>query len=84
MSFGADWFQTDDYITGATNDFLVKGYGQGNAFVNLAFSEAWSVRASAKNFTDEYVIQTGSRGFLGGFIPIRPREYFLSVNYKVD
>ncbi|MGA0799189.1 MAG: hypothetical protein ACO3P5_01970 [Steroidobacteraceae bacterium] len=57
---------------------------QGNAFVNLAFSEAWSVRASAKNFTDEYVIQTGSRGFLGGFIPIRPREYFLSVNYKVD
>jgi len=84
LSFGADWFQTDDYITGATNDFRVKGYGQGNAFVNLAFSEAWSVRASAKNFTDEYVIQTGSRGFLGGFIPIRPREYLLSVNYKVD
>ncbi len=52
--------------------------------MNLAWNEAWSVRASAKNFTNEYVIQTGSRGFLGGFIPIRPREYFLSVNYRVD
>ena len=84
MSFGADWFQTDDYITAATNDFKVKGYGQGNAFVSHAFNDSWSVRGSVKNFTDEYVITTGSRGFLGGFIPLRPREYMVSVTYKLD
>jgi len=81
---GADWFQTDDYITAATNDFKVKGYGQGNAFVNHAFNDNWSLRGSVKNFTDEYVITTGSRGFLGGFIPLRPREYMVSVTYKLD
>jgi len=83
-TLGADWFTTDDYITAATNDFKVKGYSTGNAFLNHAFNDNWSMRASVKNFTDEYVITTGSRGFLGGFIPLRPREYMLSVNYKLD
>jgi iron complex outermembrane receptor protein len=83
-TFGADWFTTDDYITAATNDFRVKGYATGNAFMNHAFNDNWSARVSVKNFTDEYVITTGSRGFLGGFIPLRPREYLVSINYKMD
>ncbi|MGA1425028.1 MAG: TonB-dependent receptor, partial [Steroidobacteraceae bacterium] len=83
LTLGADWFQTDDYITAATNDFKVKGYGAGNAFVSLAVTENWSLRGSVKNFTDEYVLQTGSRS-LGGFIPLRPREYLISANYKLD
>jgi iron complex outermembrane receptor protein len=82
-TFGADWFQTDDYITAATNDYKVKGYGQGNAFVAVGFGERWSARASVKNFTDEYVLQTGSRA-LGGFISLRPREYLFSVNYSMN
>jgi outer membrane receptor protein involved in Fe transport len=52
--------------------------------VNHSFNDSWSVRGSVKNFTDEYVITTGSRGFLGGFIPLRPREYMVSVTYKLD
>ena len=83
-TFGADWFTTDDYITAATNDFKVKGYSTGNAYVNHAFNNNWSARLSVKNFTDEYVITTGSRGFLGGFIPLRPREYMVTFNYKMD
>jgi iron complex outermembrane receptor protein len=83
-TFGADWFTTDDYITSANNDFKVKGYSTGNAFVSHAFNDNWSARVSVKNFTDEYVITTGSRGFLGGFIPLRPREYMFSVNYKMN
>ena len=83
-TFGADWFTTDDYITAANNDFKVKGYSTGNAFVSHAFNDNWSARVSVKNFTDEYVITTGSRGFLGGFIPLRPREYMFSVNYKMN
>ncbi len=84
LSFGADWFQTDDYITSATNDFKVKGYGVGNAFVGLGFGENWAVKATVKNFTDDDTITTGSRGFLGGFIPVRPREYMFMVNYSLD
>jgi hypothetical protein len=30
------------------------------------------------------VITTGSRGFLGGFIPLRPREYMFWVNYTMN
>ena len=83
-TLGADWFTTDDYITAATNDFKVKGYSTGNAFLNHAFNDNWSLRFAVKNFTDEYVITTGSRGFLGGFIPLRPREFMFSVSHKLD
>jgi iron complex outermembrane recepter protein len=84
MTVGADWFQTDDYVTSATQEFLVKAHGFGNAFVALQLSDSLSLRGSVKNFTDEYVLQTGSRGFLGGFIPNRPREYLFSVNYSMN
>jgi iron complex outermembrane receptor protein len=82
FSFGADWYQTDDYITAATNDFRVKGYGLGNAFVGYGWNENWSARVTAKNLADNNIINTGSRGFLGGFIPVRPREIMLTINYK--
>jgi iron complex outermembrane receptor protein len=84
LSFGADWFQTDDYVTAATNDFKVKSYGQGNLFVDLGFGENWSFRAAVKNFTDDDTITTGSRGFLGGFIPVRPREYLFTATYDLN
>ncbi|MCS6947294.1 MAG: TonB-dependent receptor [Steroidobacteraceae bacterium] len=82
LAFGADWYETDDYITAATNDFRVTGFGLGNAFVEYGWNENWSVRAAVKNFTDENTITTGSRGFLGGFIPLRPREYMFTVRYR--
>ncbi|NDD74187.1 MAG: TonB-dependent receptor, partial [Gammaproteobacteria bacterium] len=84
VSLGADWFYTADYLTSATNDFKVKGFGQGNAFVQLAFSKNWNTRFAVKNFTNNSTIPTGSRGFLGGFIPMRPREYMVTFNYKMD
>lgn len=84
VSLGADWFYTADYITSATNDFKVKGYGQGNTFVQLAFAKNWTTRFAVKNFTNNSTIPTGSRGFLGGFIPVRPREYMVTFNYKMD
>ena len=84
VNVGADWFQTADYITSATNDFKVKSYGVGNAFVGVDLGDNWSVRAQVKNFTDDDTITTGSRGFLGGFIPVRPREYLFSVSYAMN
>jgi iron complex outermembrane receptor protein len=84
VTVGADWFQTADYITAATNDFKVKSYGIGNAFVGVGFGDHWEVRAQVRNFTDDDTITTGSRGFLGGFIPVRPREYLFQVNYRLN
>jgi iron complex outermembrane receptor protein len=81
FKIGADWFFQDDYITAATNDFRVKAYNIGNAFVGLGLGENWSLRAAVKNIGDNDVITTGSRGLLGGFIPVRPREYLFSVTY---
>jgi iron complex outermembrane recepter protein len=83
VKVGADWFFQDDYITSATNDFKVKAYNVGNAFVGLELDDNWSLRAAVKNIGDNDVITTGSRGLLGGFIPLRPREYLFSVNYKM-
>jgi iron complex outermembrane receptor protein len=84
LSFGADWFQTDDYVTAATNDFKVKSYGIGTAFIGLGFGDNWTAKATVKNFTDEDQFTTGSRGFLGGFIPLRPREYLFTVSYDLN
>jgi iron complex outermembrane receptor protein len=81
VKVGADWFFQSDYVTSATNDFRVKAYDIGNAFVGLDFNENWGVRAAVKNLADDDTITTGSRGFLGGFIPVRPREYLFSVTY---
>ncbi len=35
ISFGADYYKIDEYITAATNDFLNSGWDQWNAFVGL-------------------------------------------------
>jgi iron complex outermembrane recepter protein len=83
VKVGADWYFQDDYVTSATNDFKVKAYNVGNAFVGLELDDNWELRAAVKNLSDNNTITTGSRGFLGGFIPLRPREYLFSVNYKM-
>ena len=49
----------------------------------MNIAENWSVTATVKNLTDEDTITTGSRG-LGGFIPVRPRTYLLTVGYKLN
>lgn len=84
---GMDWFATDDYVTSATNDFVVSSYDRLNGYLGLDLNNNWSVRLAAKNITDAYDITSGSRATpgagLGGFIPMPPREFMLSVNYKL-
>ena len=87
---GLDWFNTDDYVTSATNDFVASSYDRVNGFVGLDVNENWNVRLAVKNLGDSEDITSGSRGAptgpvqgLGGFIALPPREIMLSLNYKM-
>jgi len=82
FSLGADWYRTDDFVTAATNDFILDGYDRVNAFVALGLDNQWEIRLAMKNLTDEETISTGSRA-LGGFLALPPREYFLSLKYSM-
>ncbi len=84
FSIGADWFHTAEYPIAAGNDFVVSAYGVGNAFVRFSIGERWTVGAQVRNVTDEDTIITGSRGFLGGFLPLRPREYMVTGTYSLE
>jgi iron complex outermembrane receptor protein len=80
---GADWYRTDDFITSATNEFILDGYSRIGAFVGLGIDENWEVKLSVKNLADKETISTGARGFLGGFLYLPPREYMLTVKYTM-
>lgn len=83
LTFGADWYRTDDYVTSATNDFIVKAYDRLSAFAAVGIGESLEVRLSAKNLTDEETVTSGSRA-LGGFILLPRREVMLSLNYDLN
>lgn len=82
VSFGADWFRSDDYVLAATNDFIIDAYDRVSAFAALGVGDSWEARFSVKNLTDEETVISGSR-LLGGFIMLPPREYLFSINYKL-
>lgn len=82
VSFGADWFRSDDYVLAATNDFVIEAYDRVSAFAALGVGDSWEARFSVKNLTDEETVISGSR-LLGGFILLPPREYLFSINYKL-
>jgi iron complex outermembrane receptor protein len=81
-SFGFDYYEIDDYMTAATNDFHNSGWDIWNGFVSLNIGDSWEVRLTGKNLGDDVIVTSGSRG-LGGFIWLPPREYLFQVNYRM-
>ena len=81
VSFGADMYRTDDYVTAATNDFVVKAYNRINAFVGLSVGDSWDFRLAAKNVADDREVYVGARA-LGGFIVLPPREVMFTATYR--
>ncbi len=79
--FGADMYRTDDYVTAATNDFVVTAYNRFNAFVGLDVGDNWRVRLAAKNLADDRDIYVGSRA-LRGYLVLPPREWMFTVTYS--
>jgi iron complex outermembrane receptor protein len=81
FSFGADYYEIDDYITAATNDFYNSGWNVWNAFISQEIGEHWRVKLAGKNLADDFIVTSGSRG-LGGFVVLPPREVLLTVTYR--
>ena len=81
FSFGADYYEIDDYVTAATNDFYNSGWDIWNAFVSAEIGDNWEAKLTGKNLADDFIITSGSRG-LGGFIALYPREYLFTLTYR--
>ena len=82
FKFGADWYRTADYVTAATNDFVVTAYNRFNGYVGADVGDNWDVRLTARNLNNDHKVYVGSRGFLGGYLVLPPREIMFSVTYK--
>jgi|GEM_PF-409010 len=83
LLLGADVYRTDDFITSATNEFILDGYTRIGAFVGLGIADAWELRLSGKNLTDKKHLSTGARGFLGGYYYLPPAEIMFTVKYSM-
>jgi len=58
---GLDWFNTNNYVTSATNDFVASSYDRVNGFIRLDVDKNWNVRLSVQNLGDSEDITSGSR-----------------------
>jgi iron complex outermembrane receptor protein len=81
VSFGADYYEMDDYWTAATNDFHNSGWDMWNGFISADVGENWELKLTGKNLADDDIFTSGSRG-LGGFINLYPREFLFTVTYR--
>jgi outer membrane receptor protein involved in Fe transport len=83
LLLGADIFRSDDYISSATNELILSAYTRIGAYVGLGIGDNWEAKFSVKNAANKKTLSTGSRGFLGGFLYLPPREFFFNVKYKM-
>jgi iron complex outermembrane receptor protein len=83
LSFGADYYKTDDYIVAATNDFRNSGWDQWNAFISMSVADNWQLQFTGKNLGDDANVVSGSRS-LGGFIYLPSREFLFTVTYRMQ
>lgn len=82
VAFGADYYEIDDYITASTNDFNNSGWDVWNAFISVDVAENWQVKLTGKNLDDSTNVTSGSLA-LGGYVLLPPREWLLSVSYRM-
>jgi iron complex outermembrane receptor protein len=82
LSFGLDYYEIDEYITAASNDFRNKGWDQLNGYISLGVGDHWTLKVTGKNLSDEDNVTSGSRG-LGGFVVAAPVEYLFTVTYDM-
>jgi iron complex outermembrane receptor protein len=82
LMLGANYFSSDEYFVGSTNDFIISAYDRTDAYIGLSYGENWEARLAARNLTDETDIISGSRA-LGGFIYLPQREWMLSLTYRM-
>lgn len=79
---GANYFSSDDYFVGSTNDYIISPYDRTDAYVGMTYGDNWDLRLAGRNITDETDIISGSRA-LGGFIFLPQREWMLTLIYRM-
>ena len=82
IMIGANYFSSDDYFVGATNDFIISAYDRTDGYIGFAYGDNLEFRLSGRNLTDETDIISGSRA-LGGFIFLPQREWMFSATYRM-
>ena len=82
FSVGGDWYRSGRYLTDATNASFVDPYSRVNAYLAFAPAERWEIRLSAKNLLDDHTVVSGTPA-LGSYIVLPPREYMLTVRYRL-
>lgn len=82
LSFGLDYYEIDDYITAAAQDFHNSGWDVWNGFVSVDVGDHWELKVTGKNLGDDLQISSGSRG-LGGFVFLPPRQVMFMATYRM-
>ena len=82
FTIGLDYYEIDDYVTAATNDFHNSGWDQLNGFISVDVGDHWELRLTGRNLGDDINITSGSRG-LGGFTFLPPREVMFTASYRM-
>ena len=82
FTIGLDYYEIDDYVTAATNDFHNSGWDQLNGFISVDVGDHWELRLTGRNLGDDINITSGSRG-LGGFSLLPPREVMFTASYRM-
>lgn len=82
FTIGLDYYEIDDYVTAATNDFHNSGWDQVNGFISVDVGDHWELRLTGRNLGDDINITSGSRG-LGGFSFLPPREVMFTATYRM-
>ncbi len=78
---GADHSYTDDYFIAVGNAFIVKGYGQTNAFAAYRWNDSWEARLSVTNIEDNADIISGVEIFSSVTVTA-PRTAMFTLSYR--
>ena len=82
VTFGMDYYEIDDYVTAATNEFYNTGWDQLNGFISADLGDNFQLKLSGTNLSDNDNLTSGSRG-LGGFIFLPEKLYMLELTYQM-
>jgi iron complex outermembrane receptor protein len=82
VTFGMDYYEIDDYVTAATNEFHNTGWDQLNGFISADLGDNFQLKLSGTNLSDNDNLTSGSRA-LGGFIFLPEPLYLLELTYRM-
>ncbi len=81
LTLGADAYVTDDFFVAVSNEFRIEGYSRYNAFASLDLPQGLQLRLAGTNLGNSKDFISGIAAF-GGYVPLPPREWMLSLSWQ--